>query len=419
MRTGFCCILVLITLFGPHVGYGAYEGNIAQAVQWLTGQQNADGSWGSDATGKFINTVEAVQALRAAGHRNSAYFRGVAWLENHSADNSDFLSRRALALGTHGDDLSAAISRLENDQNTSIPGREAWGVSSAYIRSPLDTALVLNTLGAFSSDADIGAAITYLKSSQLTGTDKGWPVGLETASDAFSTAMIIKALVPLQTQDPSLSVNIANGVAALSGKVNGASPLYLQALAAHAALVANNTSVAQPLLANLQAAQGGDGNWSANIYQTTLAMRAFAAADGTDGGANLTPVLIPDATLRAAINAALGRSAMDQIDRAELARLTTLNGANKGIADLTGLEWAVNLATADLRNNKITSTTALSHLTHLTNLQLEGNPVYVAQTDGDVPTLPEWGMILMACLLIGLGARQQQRTTFGLNSTQM
>lgn len=415
MRTGFCCILVLITLFEPHAGYGAYEGNIAQSVQWLTGQQNADGSWGNDATGKFINTVEVVQALRAAGHRNSSYFRGITWLENHSADNSDFLARRALALGAHGDDLSAAISRLESYQDVTIPGREAWGISSAYIRSPLDTALVLNTLGAFNSDADIESAITYLKSSQLAGAETGWPVGLETASDAFSTAMIIKAIAPLQTQDPSLSVNVANGVAALGRKVNSASPLYLQALTAHAALVANNTDIAQPLLTNIQTAQGSDGSWSASIYQTALALRAFAAADGTDSGASLTQVLIPDAALRAAINAALGRNAMDQIDRAELARLTTLTAADTGIADLTGLEWAVNLASADLRNNEITSTTALSHLTHLTDLQLEGNPVYIAQTDTDVPTLPEWGMLLMACLLIGVGVRQQQRNTFGLN----
>jgi hypothetical protein len=269
---------------------------------------------------------------------------------------------------------------------------------------------VLHTLSALGTGTDLGAVIAYLKASQLTGADKGWVVGLESTSDAFTTAMVVKALAPLQSQDPSLSVPVANAVATLGANVNSGSPVYLQALAAHAAKLANATATAGPLFTNLATTQGADGSWSSGrAYDTALALRAFAAADGIDNDSNQTAVAIPSAGLRTAINASLGRNALDSIDRAELARLTDLNAANMGISDLTGLEWAINLRSADLRNNKINSTTPLDNLAQLTNLQLDGNPVVVAQaTDEDIPTLPEWGMIIMACLLMGLGIRRQR-----------
>lgn len=405
----FSLVIFVVALLLPSFGFASYGSNRERAVQWLVARQNTDGSWGANETDKFLNTVETVQALRAAGNRNSSYFKGITWLENHAADNSDFLARGALALGTHGDDLSAEVARLESYQDTSIPGHSAWGVSPAYLQSPLDTAVVLSTLTNLGTIADLGAARNYLKNSQLTGADKGWTVGLESASNAFATAMVVKALVPLQSQDPSLSTIIANGVATLGAKVNSGSPYYLQAFTAYTALLANAATTAQPLLNNLTTAQGVDGSWSGRIYDTALALRAFAAADGTDNGSSQTSVAIPDAGLRTAINASLGRNALDSIDRAELARLTDLNAANMGISNLTGLEWAKNLRSADLRNNKINSTIPLNNLALLTVLQLDGNPVVAAEaTDSDIPTLPEWGMIIMACLLIGIGIRHQR-----------
>ena len=147
-----------------------------------------------------------------------------------------------------------------------------------------------------------------------------------------------------------------------------------------------------------------NGSWaSGRVYDTALAMRAFAAADGLDTSANQTAVSIPDANLRAAINAALGRGALDTLERGELAQLTTLTATNVSIDDLTGLEWAVNLTTLDVRNNNITSTAPVDALPQLVTLLIDGNPVAGGggfESDEDIPTLPEWGMIIMACLLM-------------------
>jgi len=402
-------VAILACVISPYAS-AVYESNNLLATQWLESQQNIDGSWGATENEKFILTIESVQALNSTGYRNNAYFQGLTWLENHSADNADYLSRRALILSNHGDDVSSTISYFENAQDTTQTGKNAWGLSSTYHQSPIDTALVLSSLEGLSTSANIQTAIDFLKSSQLTGA--GWPVGLEATSDAFTTAIVVKSLTLLQATDPSVSTNIANGISQLSASVTTTSPEYLQAESAHAAVLANSTSVAQPWLDNLAATQTVNGSWSNEIFNTALIMQVFSAVDGTASGANQTLVDVPDSNLRAVINIQLGRNYMDNLSRNDLARLTILNANGFSINDLMGLEWAVNLTTADLQNNNIASTTPLDGLTNLTMVLLDGNPVAGNDSDEDIPTLPEWGLIILAALLLGSAIRRQRPGKF-------
>lgn len=410
-------LLVVLACF-PNIVNATYETQSAQAVQWLSGRQNSDGSWGSTEAEKFLYTIETVNALQAAGQRNSAYYQGITWLENHATPNADYLARWVRVLSAHGDNVSAAVNQLVSYQNVALPGHTAWGLSARYVQSPLDTAIVLQGLSNQGTSANIPAAITYLKTTQLNnGTDRGWPVGNETSSDAFTTAMVIKSLVPLQSLDSTLGTPIANAILTLQNKVGTTAPIYLQAHAAHAARLGGNGPVAYVWLNQLATTQGVNGSWSDRIYDTALSLRAFAAVDATDTTANQLGVYLPDAQLRAAVNSALGRNAMDSISRSELLRLTQLSAARYGIRDLTGLEWAFNLTSADLQNNNITSITALNGLTHLSELYLDGNPAStlppppsLAYIDNDIPTLPEWGVILMALILAGLAIRRQRQT---------
>lgn len=397
----------LLLLHSPQAA-AAYGTKIVQAASWLSLQQNEDGSWGGTDNVRFIQTVEAVQALRASGTRSAVYYRGLTWLQNHSADNADFNARATLTLGNAGNYVGAQLATLQSAQNTAIAGRSGWGANSGYMQSPLDTAIVLNSLAALGSGANVTAAITYLKSAQLTGG--GWAVGQETVADPLTTAWVIKSLAPLQTQDSTLATVLTNGVNSLNATVTASSPIHLRALAAHAALLAGKTSTAQTWLTQIANAQSANGNWSTSVYDTALALRALSAADNVDSTANMTIVSIPDANLRAAINAALGRNSMDNVNRGELAGLTSLTANGVGINDLTGLEYAINLTTLDVRNNGITSTAPIDNLSHLTNTQIAGNPISANAESiaaSDIPTLPEWGAILFACLLLGLMLKQQ------------
>ena len=95
-------------------------------------------------------------------------------------------------------------------------------------------------------------------------------------------------------------------------------------------------------------------------------------------------VAVPDADLRSVLNEHLGRSADAPITQGDLARLNALNG-DREIADLTGLEFALNLVTLELNNNRIEDVSALSGLNKLRTLELWNNNISELQLSG----LPE------------------------------
>ena len=88
---------------------------------------------------------------------------------------------------------------------------------------------------------------------------------------------------------------------------------------------------------------------------------------------------IPDANLRAAIAAALGKARGAPITVTEIKTLNSLDASNftngLGIRDLTGLESATNLIELDLPYNTISDLSPLSGLTNLTNLNLRYNTI--------------------------------------------
>ena len=86
-------------------------------------------------------------------------------------------------------------------------------------------------------------------------------------------------------------------------------------------------------------------------------------------------VTIPDAKLRAAIAAALGKATGEPITQDEMKDLTFLNKGNGGIRDLKGLEFATNLEFLNLSFNNVSDVSPLRHLTNLSSLFLEGNAV--------------------------------------------
>ena len=86
-------------------------------------------------------------------------------------------------------------------------------------------------------------------------------------------------------------------------------------------------------------------------------------------------VRIPDANLRAAIEAALGTASGAPITVAKMETLQGLTASYAGISDLTGLEFATYLRDISLVANNITDVSPLSGLTYLRSLQLAGNNI--------------------------------------------
>jgi Leucine-rich repeat (LRR) protein len=82
----------------------------------------------------------------------------------------------------------------------------------------------------------------------------------------------------------------------------------------------------------------------------------------------------PDSNLEAVIREAINKP-NGPINVFDLEPITTLTAQEKGISDLTGLEYCVNLQVLELRDNNISNISPLSSLINLRELGLWGNNI--------------------------------------------
>ena len=129
--------------------------------------------------------------------------------------------------------------------------------------------------------------------------------------------------------------------------------------------------------------EGGDVSrdaWTSNFAQVISALNSpdDTPAQPIEPGTDYRPgdlVSIPDPNLRAAIEAALGKTAGALITAADMARLERVIADDAGISNLTGLEAATELERIEFRRNAISDLSPLSGLTRLNNIKLRGNKI--------------------------------------------
>ncbi len=89
------CVGALFTDIAFAFDVNAIKSVVNDGVAVLQSNQSVtDGGWGSLEDLAYVNTAAAVEALRAANQRNGAYYGGVAWLENHNANNIDLTTKK-------------------------------------------------------------------------------------------------------------------------------------------------------------------------------------------------------------------------------------------------------------------------------------------------------------------------------------
>ena len=141
----------------------------------------------------------------------------------------------------------------------------------------------------------------------------------------------------------------------------------------------NNISDLAPLVENPGL---GLGNWldvrgnplsDESINTHIPALQARGVISDGDGGE--TPLVIPDAGLRAAIADRLDKAGSDPITAREMASwsLSHLYAHDSDIGELTGLEYAINLTTLHLGSNRVSDLAPLAGLKNLTTLYLYDN----------------------------------------------
>jgi hypothetical protein len=379
-----------------------------QAAQWLEGQQDtSDGSWYNASSARtFLQTTEAVLALHQVNRRGTAYQAGLTWIENHDPQNLDARARRLLVLRTAQSNTQQDADALMAAVSTPAGGQAGWGLAKRYRAAPLDTALVVDALRTSGASFSSSQAIAYLKAIQLTAAgDQGWPTGAGSTTDAYTTARVVQTLAAYRATDTTLNAPLTNAVNTLKTKVSVSSPPHVRAATALAYLRMDASSVdARTLLNTLTNIQSAGGAFNAGVFATSLVVQAFAVAEGADAASSRERVDVTDAALRNAINLALGRSAMDQLNRGELSQLITLDISNLGVTNLSGLQYATSLTTLNAVNNGITDISPIAGLTNLTNKYLAGNPCAgcggTQYAEGDTP-LPLWALGMLGAALMG------------------
>ncbi len=109
------------------------------------------------------------------------------------------------------------------------------------------------------------------------------------------------------------------------------------------------------------------------LASACLALIATLLAPGA--AAQAAEVSIPDASLRAAIESALGKQSGEAITERDMARLTVLDAGHSGITQLDGLEHAVNMRGLYLQGNAISDASSLANMARMQVLVLYSNDI--------------------------------------------
>ncbi len=113
----------------------------------------------------------------------------------------------------------------------------------------------------------------------------------------------------------------------------------------------------------------------------------------TKQGENKEEVIdMPDTRLKGNINMKLGKPYNSDITKKDMESLVDLDISYKGISDLTGLEYAINLTYLDIAGNRISDISTLRNLTSLTSLSVESNSILDWSPIENLTNLTELGI---------------------------
>jgi len=243
--------------------------------------------------------------------------------------------------------------------DTQIPALEARGVTVSHDAciAPVAVPDLADLTQAGAESALVGAGLV-----------------LGAVAESFSGTVLAGQVV---SQNPSAGALVVPGSAVDLVVSKGPSVFvpdvtWMLPATAESALIGAGLAVGTVTQANSDTVPAGQV-----VSQNPAAGAEVAAGSAVDFVVSLgsAPVNVPDAALAAAIREQLGLAADTPLTGVHLLALTSLDGNNKGIADLTGLEHALNLTYLYLANDAVTDLTPLAGLTNLINLGLYNNQV--------------------------------------------
>jgi hypothetical protein len=273
-------LAALITIVMLSVPSFAQSTAITNGLNWLSSNQNMDGSFGNVVPAR--DTPEVADTLKYLDPTGIVYLNAVTWIGNDASSNNDYLARKINSLALSGRDVSPLLLSLTPFQATD----GGWGLSSSHVvGNPLDTALALQVLKSanYSDSTVINNVLNYLIANQNTDGGFGFYTGDE--SNVYITALVSSTLQQFQqTTSIATAVNKATsyliahqnmdgGFATSTGSV---STVYETAYAYIALVgVTTDATVLGNAINYLTTTQSANGSWNDDPYSTALAIRAL------------------------------------------------------------------------------------------------------------------------------------------------
>lgn len=428
----------------------------AGGIAYLIGQQDGDGAWRPVPGLEVQATATALDSLANAGMKNSApYALGVAWLANADAASVDSLARKILALKIAGLNVSSMDAELLSRRNST--SRYLWGAYIGHETGFPDTPLALSArkaaLGNYGDTTQLNSTV-FCEILPAQRSNGGWayikPAATAPASATVGTilptAYTVLELKAIQAATGwtsascgatyNISTALTNGLNFIYAKRNadggygdeGASQAAETALAYRVLkLLAPADTRTQDALNWLVANQQPDGSWPGGAFSAGMALAALNAAvlpdtdkdgipdavepltgtqsntadskslsngNGLAQSGNTTAAVLPGAILNVGYNRSFAQTGLSAfaLGSGALPPGLTLNSA--GVISGTPTQIGVFNFTY----------TASPGYTQVAQIAVAAD---TAASDGDVPTLPEWGAILLGASLLWAAARRR------------
>lgn len=236
----------IISWFSPSDAFADMASVSEAAIDYLLGEQNTDGSWGSGST-QFVTTIAVLDALQSQGITGTEVSSGIAWLSSYVPENNDYLAKQLRILARAG------ITDLETDNLVYGLDSSTGGFTYDLGHKPdaLTTSNAIQALSAAEYE-DPGAqpnvtqslALHYLINTQRF--DNGWSISDIGPSPISGTSEVVEGLLLWRHRTLGSTIEVDDTL--------------------------------DPAVAFLTASQLSNGTWNNDLLDTALAYHAIKAS---------------------------------------------------------------------------------------------------------------------------------------------
>ncbi len=266
-------VFLLVTVISPLDNIYAMDANtlgnsITTSSNWLKSTQNADGSWGTDASSKFRITTKVVESLSLYGLVPESSGKGITWLKNNIPQNNTDIARYV------------AISKLaEEVWKNQILNSQAeyggWGLNNGGPSDNVTTCISASYLLENNIALDKVTKAAYnLLSSQNNDGSWGMVKGANTGNVVI-TGMVRAFLIKYQSLvrcNMSAELELASKWLLANRLPDGGWGTSEATYMAYMGLKSDKPDLVKNIPDYFLGKQNSNGSWDSDPYQTALVL---------------------------------------------------------------------------------------------------------------------------------------------------